>query len=837
MKKGITFFIKIICSFLLGIVANKILTTFSMIKILFFEVIKENPFIYTISIREMLYFYSIVTFILILITTIIYDDKESKLEIAKLSNYILKIEIIIFSFILGTQIFSKKNINLEFLEGITLLDISIVTLFSIFNFLIYIFSLEKNSKESIEKSEEIYESRKFLLGVIENNLKNMEAFSIIGDWGIGKSVLVKNFFYKNKKEYELIFIDSSIYSSNEKIVATLESKILNLLKKYNIFVRNKNIEEEIFIQSNNLISTIYNFLFRKTTVEDYRKEISKKVEHIKKLGKTTVICLDNLERLGSKERIKNLFAIINELFPENIKKIYIYDEKEMERLFNLNNNSEKNDKKSNEFIKYIEKYTFNKIEITKTPFEEILNASLIKNFKNDNSFSSYFIKEFFNEINEKISSCLKIDIGNGNLKENSPKIYEIISKNAQKKLQFDKKLSNISTGIKNPRYLNNLLSDVKKYSIQNNISNNKLVSFYDMQKIIKYKLEYRIIKDFLVNIKKEDIITSKKTYFDVINDSTYIDNNIDNDEIENLCLICLFGLDILFRENIDNFRRRTYYECFFDNSNTNKIESSIDKKLITLKENSSKNLFKIIEYIIFIYPENYISEIKKFLEKTNFKYVINEKDEIKELIHLTNIEEYFEELFPKIKIKENILRTRISEVTYLDDEVRDFLEHNNEISYLLKLTEYQIKNSNNIKNDLEYLLNKAKENERFFNKINLYKKINKFLNMLKSFLEIKIEVNKDNFIDIDIETLEKFTGSENDFFYNIKVEKEKMIVEDNNRIQIFLSEKDILKLEEKYLKKLQEIISKEDYENKKLLSKIRLFLIQVEKFKNQNMYS
>lgn len=837
MKKGITFFIKIICSFLLGIVANKILTTFSMIKILFFEVIKENPFIYTISIREMFYFYSIVTFILILITTIIYDDKESKLEIAKLSNYILKIEIIIFSFILGTQIFSKENINLEFLEGITLLDISIVTLFSIFNFLIYIFSLEKNSKESIEKSEEIYESRKFLLGVIENNLKNMEAFSIIGDWGIGKSVLVKNFFYKNKKEYELIFIDSSIYSSNEKIVATLESKILNLLKKYNIFVRNKNIEEEIFIQSNNLINTIYNFLFRKTTVEDYRKEISKKVEHIKKLGKTTVICLDNLERLGSKERIKNLFAIINELFPENIKKIYIYDEKEMERLFNLNNNSEKNDKKSNEFIKYIEKYTFNKIEITKTPFEEILNASLIKNFKNDNSFSSYFIKEFFNEINEKISSCLKIDIGNGNLKENSPKIYEIISKNAQKKLQFDKKLSNISTGIKNPRYLNNLLSDVKKYSIQNNISNNKLVSFYDMQKIIKYKLEYRIIKDFLVNIKKEDIITSKKTYFDVINDSTYIDNNIDNDEIENLCLICLFGLDILFRENIDNFRRRTYYECFFDNSNTNKIESSIDKKLITLKENSSKNLFKIIEYIIFIYPENYISEIKKFLEKTNFKYVINEKDEIKELIHLTNIEEYFEELFPKIKIKENILRTRISEVTYLDDEVRDFLEHNNEISYLLKLTEYQIKNSNNIKNDLEYLLNKAKENERFFNKINLYKKINKFLNMLKSFLEIKIEVNKDNFIDIDIETLEKFTGSENDFFYNIKVEKEKMIVEDNNGIQIFLSEKDILKLEEKYLKKLQKIISKEDYENKKLLSKIRLFLIQVEKFKNQNMYS
>ena len=837
MKKGITFFIKIICSFLLGIVANKILTTFSMSKILFFEVIKENPFIYTISIREMFYFYSIVTFILILITTIIYDDKESKLEIAKLSNYILKIEIIIFSFILGTQIFSKENINLEFLEEITSLDISIVTLFSIFNFLIYIFSLEKNSKEFIEKSEEIYESRKFLLGVIENNLKNMEAFSIIGDWGIGKSVLVKNFFYKNKNEYELIFMDSSIYSSNEKVVAGLEGEIIKLLKKYNIFVRNKNIEEEIFIQSNNLISVIYNFLFRKTTVEDYRKEISKKVEHIKKLGKTTVICLDNLERLGSKERIKNLFAIINELFPENIKKIYIYDEKEMERLFNLNNNFEENDKKSNEFINYIEKYTFNKIEITKTPFEEILNASLIKNFKNDNSFSSYFIKEFFNEINEKISSCLKIDIGNGNLKKSSPKIYEIIFKNAQKKLQFDKKLLNISTGIKNPRYLNNLLSDVKKYSIQKNISNNKLVSFDDMQKIIKYKLEYRIIKDFLVNIKKEDIITSKKTYFDAINDSTYIDNNIDNDEIENLCLICLFGLDILFRENIDNFRRRIYYECFFDNLNVNKIESSIDKKLIALKENSSKNLFKIIEYIIFIYPENYISEIKKFLEKTNFKYVINKKDEIKELIHLTNIEEYFEELFPKIKIKENILRTRISGVTYLDDEVRDFLEHNNEISYLLKLTEYQIKNSNNIKNDLEYLLNKVKENERFFNKINLYKKINRFLNMLKSFLEIKIEVNKDNFIDIDIEALEKFTGSENDFFYNIKVEKEKMIVEDNNGIQIFLSEKDILKLEKKYLEKLQKIISKEDYENKKLLSKIRLFLIQVEKFKNQNMYS
>ena len=834
----IKFLIKLFCSFGFGIVANKFFSSSRIIEDSSKEMLYtyKIPFIYTLTLLDLILI-PLVTLLILITIRELFEGERSKQDITKISKNILKIEVLVLFFILGTQF---QKIFLIDPKTLTELE-SLKNLFSYY-YLIPIFfwgfiSLYEEKIEKLEIEDEIYESRKFLLDAIENNLKNMEAFSIIGDWGIGKSVLVKNFFYKNKKEYELIFIDSSIYSSNEKIVATLESKILNLLKKYNIFVRNKNIEEEIFIQSNNLISTIYNFLFRKTTVEDYRKEISKKVEHIKKLGKTTVICLDNLERLGSKERIKNLFAIINELFPENIKKIYIYDEKEMERLFNLNNNSEKNDKKSNEFIKYIEKYTFNKIEITKTPFEEILNASLIKNFKNDNSFSSYFIKEFFNEINEKISSCLKIDIGNGNLKENSPKIYEIISKNAQKKLQFDKKLSNISTGIKNPRYLNNLLSDVKKYSIQNNISNNKLVSFYDMQKIIKYKLEYRIIKDFLVNIKKEDIITSKKTYFDVINDSTYIDNNIDNDEIENLCLICLFGLDILFKENIDNFRRRTYYECFFDNSNTNKIESSIDKKLITLKENSSKNLFKIIEYIIFIYPENYISEIKKFLEKTNFKYVINEKDEIKELIHLTNIEEYFEELFPKIKIKENILRTRISEVTYLDDEVRDFLEHNNEISYLLKLTEYQIKNSNNIKNDLEYLLNKAKENECFFNKINLYKKINKFLNMLKSFLEIKIEVNKDNFIDIDIETLEKFTGSENDFFYNIKVEKEKMIVEDNNGIQIFLSEKDILKLEEKYLNKLQKIISKEDYENKKLLSKIRLFLIQVEKFKNQNMYS
>ena len=193
----------------------------------------------------------------------------------------------------------------------------------------------------------------------------MEAFSIIGDWGIGKSVLVKNFFYKNKKEYELIFIDSSIYSSNEKMVAVLEDEIIKLLKKYNIFIRNKNIEEEIFIQSNNMIEKIYNFFYQKTTVNEYRKEIKEKIdfiinksEEINGFNKIVVICLDNLERLGSKERIKNLFAIVNELFPENIKKIYIYDEKEMERLFNLNNNFERNDKKSNEFINYIEKIYF-----------------------------------------------------------------------------------------------------------------------------------------------------------------------------------------------------------------------------------------------------------------------------------------------------------------------------------------------------------------------------------------------------------------------------------------------------------------------------------------------
>lgn len=831
----IKFLIKLFCSFGFGIVANKFFSSSRIIEDSNKEMLYtyEIPFIYTLTLLDLILI-PLVTLLILITIRELFEGERSKQDITKISKNILKIEVLVSFFILGTQ-FQKISL----IDPKTITDFeSLKNLFSYY-YLIPIFfwgfiSLYEEKIEKLEIEDEIYESRKFLLDVIENNLKNMEAFSIIGDWGIGKSVLVKNFFYKNKKEYELIFIDSSIYSSNEKMVAVLEDEIIKLLKKYNIFIRNKNIEEEIFIQSNNMIEKIYNFFYQKTTVNEYRKEIKEKIdfiinksEEINGFNKIVVICLDNLERLGSKERIKNLFAIVNELFPENIKKIYIYDEKEMERLFNLNNNFERNDKKSNEFINYIEKYTFNKIEITQTPFEEILNAALIKNFRNDNNFSN-FIKEFFEDINRKIfKSIMEAE----ELKENCFKIYNYIYGNSkvislEEKLLLNKKLLNISNGIKNPRYLNNLLSDIKKYFIQN-INDNKIMLLNNTQKkIIKYKLEYRIIRDFLINIEKENIAINKNTYFDVLNG--VIDINNDDNKTENLCLILLFGLDILFKENIDNIRRRIYYEHFFDNSNPIKIEDSINKKLIDLKKYPNKNLLEIIEYIMSIYPENYICEIKNFLKEVNFEYIINSENEAKKLIFLSNFEEYFYEILKKIKFIENNTTFNFNVYTNI---LISYIDSKKEIKYLMELVQSHKKNFNTISEKIFYLSQELEKNKKFLKDIMIFEKLNKIFKLLNFLVKIKIE--KNNIKNINIKNIAGFYISESNFLCSIKIEKDEMIININKDNEIHLSKKDILKLEKKYLNILSKIISKEDSENKILLSRIRIFLIEIEKFKNQ----
>lgn len=817
MKKGITFFIKIICSFLLGIVANKMFTTSNIIKVFIFKVVKENPFIYTIKLKEMIYFYFIIAFIFSIII-IIYKDKESKLEIGNFSNFILKIEIIIFSFIVGTQILSKEKINLEYLKNLTSLDILFFLEANLLNFYNYLFTLEY---KNIEISEVVYKSREKLLETIKSYLKNMEAFSIIGDWGIGKSILVKNFFFRNKKDYELIFIDSSIYSSNEKIVETLEDEIRKLLKKYNIFVKNKNIEEEIFIQSNNFISTIYNSFFRKTTVEDYRKEIRRKIKFVKQLGKTVVICLDNLERLSSKDRIKNLFAIVDELLPENIKKIYIYDEKEMERLFNTNGNSEEDNKKSNEFINYIEKYTFNKIEVNSTTYEEILENLCEKDSFKYNIITN-FIKDFYDKYTKyEIFKKLENKLLNDTLKGCNDKeilVKEII-------LKIRKKINYIKLGLNNPRYLKNLTEYLEPYIKDENI---------------KYRLEYKIIKDFLIYIDENSLkinnimecnILNKPNLFFILPEEKIKNlsiNDIKIEKIEILCMILSFKLNFDLKENYDNFIRGISYEGFFYNSEEKIFEEEILLK--KYEKNPERNLINIMEKIYLLYPDNII---KILTEKINYSgYILKSEIEVNRLLHFPKIEKYYPFIFEKIIL---LLPEKNKEQIILK-----YMQDSQDLYYLIKFIKLDLSDEKiQIHTKIEICLKKLEEYRDLFEKIKLFNICQEKLNMLMELLKIKMKTEKNFQIEIiDIRNINGYYDDKKIFLNSIKLDSENLIIENRFEENISISKKYLDDIINKYLNELNEICKKD---NNKIttkdelhMSRIRLFLLQVEELKAEN---
>ena len=68
--------------------------------------------------------------------------------------------------------------------------------------------------------------------------------SIIGDWGNGKTKLIKSFFGESKNEsgkkygenYELIYIDVSTFSDNKKIIQSIDDQVNLIFRNHKIFV-------------------------------------------------------------------------------------------------------------------------------------------------------------------------------------------------------------------------------------------------------------------------------------------------------------------------------------------------------------------------------------------------------------------------------------------------------------------------------------------------------------------------------------------------------------------------------------------------------------------------
>lgn len=603
--------ISIIIFYALGWLLNKVFTMNN----------KENIFSYNIGVNEIILSF----FLTFLIGIILYDyyNKSSLNYFFKIFKKILFLELFLFSFLIGTlrwKFFDFSDINKPLLFYTVLM---IVLFFYLERFEAY----ELKIAEKENKEPDLYKSRNKYLSTIDSYLERMESFSVIGKWGIGKTKLIENFFEKEceieegkgkfyKDKYEYIYIDSSIYSENQKIIETLEKELLKKFKKYKVLKLKNNFIKKIFLQNETILKVLYNFLDFEISPKD---ETTNLANEIAKKNKILVICLDNLERLGSRERISNLFAIIDELISKNIKKIYIYDEEYMKKIFK---------KDEEDFLDYIKKYTFNTLSINgikteETLKNEIIIIELIENLKINYQITQDYIINFLNakKINKK-------DI-EGIEEVNNEKIDRIIEK---VKIYMD------IEKIMNPRYFENLKTFIK--SLEKKIINE-----------IAYLFEYKIIKDNFQFLTLEQVLDKP---IDLRTLKVEEMKELDSD-IQKICVDYLFKLKNANEEKTDLAKKINYFKIFYTNESIE--ESDLYQELNKFKENPEKNLFKILEIITVLHTNDKIKEIRNYLESIqNIEYIINTSEELGNIFfshsypYLWDLEEYFDLLFPILRV-------------------------------------------------------------------------------------------------------------------------------------------------------------------------------------------
>lgn len=496
-------------TFLLGTVLNKGLSATNTFKGES-EWKYDIPYVFTIGFNEII----LILFLTVTIFTLFYikyiESDSSRNQIKNMMNSILKIEILIFSFIVGTW---WNSVNIDELRE---LDKNLYPIIILSLILYVVISYYKPLRRE-EFKNDLYKSREDLLKVINCNIKNSKRFSIVGDWGIGKSKLIENFFKGTynyideddrqiyfKNQYKHIYLDVSSYSNNQKVLEVLEDELNKSLQEVKILKLDKKISKEIFDNSNGYFNIIKKIFISEKVLEDSKEVLDKKIEEYQLITKKKVVlCLDNLERINDKERITNLLAVVEELFSNNIVKIYLYDKKYMEKIFG-----------EKEFKKYIEKYSELEIKVSNLSLEEILGENykelylLIEGYRNkiQNLLENYLIK--FKELRDSIiiKESKNTLYGNEQEQEKEKKEFEVSNKELALIQNKKEKIQNVfkkyNDNMFNPRYILGL----NKFIESNYLG-------YSQERL----LEYKIILDIFENSDLEDeiikeIFLEKKTY-------------------------------------------------------------------------------------------------------------------------------------------------------------------------------------------------------------------------------------------------------------------------------------------------------------------------------------
>ncbi len=713
--KWIKFISSLVISYVLGFTLNKGLSATNIVENSATEIILNYnlPFIYTVRLNEIAIIISL-TIVGFFIVCSYYEKSESSLEeIFKIMIKVLWSELFLFSFIIGTwtdnllKKLEKDSFCYIYDWNILFFSISVII------FLYICFNQNRiKDKFKVKKESDLYSSRKILLPIIDEYLESIESISIIGDWGIGKSKLIENFFHaekdkENKKysdKYESIIIDVSSYSENKKIISVIQEELVKILMKHKIFKININFVEKVFVENNDFLKSIKNIFFCKDSLIESKEELNKKIKELyEKKEKRIVLCLDNLERLSDVDRIKNLLSIIDDLLGKEIKKIYLYDKKYMKNIFN---------KDQCNFDEYIEKYVFNEIKVNPITSEEILEEN--------KRIRSHFIK-LKNRMDETLR-VLHILLTDHKILDNIGENKEIFSE------LMAKKINEINYKLSNPRFLIHLKEFIVK----------KEENIYE-------RLEYKIINYFFQTVTLESI--EKMTLKELIKPNIFEESIISKEKMNILVEKKLFEQMFLSEENFEftelNLQeKKAIYTALFLNQKKKQINLKKEYfkivKNLKMKENISVSDILNINKIMSLTDKKsrikYKREVKKILRKygKNIDIIIN-FNEIRNLLKIEGIEFYSEK--KEIKILKSV---------YVDDNKQKEMVVMSALKYYFIEEDFfdnlfQFDNKQNYKEKV-----KIKEIEDLFKILNKENK-EEFIKKVKEILEKhKIHINKIN---------------------------------------------------------------------------------------------
>ena len=261
-------------------------------------------------------------------------------------------------------------------DGLALEDsLLIATLTLYFTIFISICTKISHNIEIKKPNRTLYPERELDLNLIITTIRK-ESVNILGIEsfrGMGKSLILDHFMYREKDSFAFIRIDVVALNIDD-VLEYLVMQITSELEKQYVFSK-KTRNFISYINNFQYGSILNNFLGNEST---YSSELENFKTSIRKLNKPIIIIFEDLDRIDDKDVLRKIFYISERLTADlsgKLKVIYQYSAEELNRkgFDNL----------------YLQKYIPNNISLTHIKFMKLFDYILKNNSDEYKSVSAY----------------------------------------------------------------------------------------------------------------------------------------------------------------------------------------------------------------------------------------------------------------------------------------------------------------------------------------------------------------------------------------------------------------------------------------------------------------